>query len=141
MKITSSAIAVTVKDVLASSMFLRKYFCFTEKWSAEGFSYLIHEENTFPIIFLEHGIEILPKSIRNQLISGLTIAFVVEDIEAEEKRLKKEGVVITAELQEDPWGERLFQVTDPNGVTIQIVQFVDPSDQLYANDDWMNEQY
>ncbi|SFS63938.1 VOC family protein [Marininema halotolerans] len=140
MKIISSAVSVTVKDVKASSMFLKKYFCFTEKWSAEGFAYLTHEGNTIPIVFLEQGNEILPEGIRRQFVSGLIIAFVVKDIEAEEKRLKKEGVVITAELQEDPWGERLFQVTDPNGVTIQIVEFVEPSDKKYANDDWINER-
>ncbi len=28
------------------------------------------------------------------------------------------------ELREEPWGERLFQVTDPNGVIIQLVDWV-----------------
>ncbi len=32
------------------------------------------------------------------------------------------GVTITMPLREDPWGERLFQVADPNGV---VVEFVD----------------
>jgi uncharacterized glyoxalase superfamily protein PhnB len=30
-------------------------------------------------------------------------------------------------LREEPWGERLFQVQDPNGVVIQFVEWVTPS--------------
>lgn len=29
-------------------------------------------------------------------------------------------------LREEPWGERLFQVTDPNGVIVQFVEWVTP---------------
>lgn len=75
----------------------------------------------------------LPDSIRNQIVSGIIVAFVVEDVEAELTRLKSEGIAITAPLQEDPWGERLFQVTDPNGVVIQLVQWVEPTDERYVD--------
>ena len=34
------------------------------------------------------------------------------------------GVEITTPLQTEPWGERFFQVTDPNGIVIQLVQWV-----------------
>ncbi|NUR82638.1 MAG: glyoxalase [Nonomuraea sp.] len=30
---------------------------------------------------------------------------------------------ITMPLREEPWGERLFQVTDPNGVIVQFVEW------------------
>ena len=40
------------------------------------------------------------------------------------------GVEITTPLQTEPWGERFLQVTDPNGIVIQLVQWVtSPSDQ------------
>ncbi|WP_333783362.1 VOC family protein [Nostoc sp. 'Peltigera membranacea cyanobiont' 210A] len=29
---------------------------------------------------------------------------------------------ITTEIETEPWGERFFQVTDPNGVVIQLVE-------------------
>ncbi|MFI0420946.1 hypothetical protein [Spongiactinospora sp. 9N601] len=37
-------------------------------------------------------------------------------------------MAITMPLRVDPWGERLFQVTDPNGVVIQLVDWVTPAD-------------
>jgi len=35
-------------------------------------------------------------------------------------------VAITMALREEEWGERLFQVTDPNGVVVQLVQWGTP---------------
>jgi hypothetical protein len=37
---------------------------------------------------------------------------------------QREGVTITTPLQTEPWGERFFQVADPNGVIVQFVQWV-----------------
>lgn len=133
MEIKSTALSLTVPDVKESSNFLKKHFGFKESWGAEGFSYLTHEGINVPIIFLETGKEILSERIRNQVATGVIIAFVVEDIQVELERLKSEQVSITEPLQEDPWGERLFQVTDPNGVVIQLVQWVKPSDEQYVD--------
>jgi hypothetical protein len=34
-------------------------------------------------------------------------------------------VAITTPLETEPWGERYFQVTDPNGVVVQFVQWME----------------
>ena len=52
------------------------------------------------------------------------MAFVVDDIDGEYERVRSEGVEITTPLETEEWGERYFQVTDPNGVVIQLVQWV-----------------
>ena len=41
-----------------------------------------------------------------------------------DQRLVDSGVEITTPLQTEPWGERFLQVTDPNGIVIQLVQWV-----------------
>lgn len=75
-------------------------------------------------VLLRRGIEILPADQRHQRASGLILAFTLaEGLDAEEKRLRSEGVEITMTLREEPWGERLFQVTDPNGVIVQFVEW------------------
>jgi uncharacterized glyoxalase superfamily protein PhnB len=53
---------------------------------------------------------------------------VVEDVDGEYARLQAEGVSITTPIETEAWGERYFQVTDPNGVTIQFVQWVTAPD-------------
>jgi hypothetical protein len=68
--------------------------------------------------------------MRDRHADGVLIAFVVDDVDAECARLEGEGVAITTPLQTEPWGERFFQVTDPNGVVIQFVQWMtDPMGQ------------
>jgi uncharacterized glyoxalase superfamily protein PhnB len=54
----------------------------------------------------------------------LLIAFVVDAIDREDARLQAEGVTITTAIETEPWGERCFQVTDPNGIVIQLVQWM-----------------
>ena len=51
------------------------------------------------------------------------------NVDREYARLQAEGVPITTPIETEPWGERYFQVSDPNGVTIQLVQWVTAPDQ------------
>jgi predicted enzyme related to lactoylglutathione lyase len=63
-----------------------------------------------------------PESMRDRHADGLLV--VVDDVDAECARLQREGVAITTQLQTEPWGERFFQVSDPNGVIVEFVQWV-----------------
>ena len=65
-----------------------------------------------------------PESLRGRRADGLLVVFVVDDVDGEYLRLQEEGVSITTPIETEPWGERFFQVTDPNGVTIQLVQWI-----------------
>ncbi|MDF3051391.1 MAG: glyoxalase/bleomycin resistance protein/dioxygenase, partial [Pseudonocardia sp.] len=38
-------------------------------------------------------------------------------------RVQAEGVAITMPLTSEEWGERAFQVRDPNGVIVQLVDW------------------
>jgi uncharacterized glyoxalase superfamily protein PhnB len=49
------------------------------------------------------------------------IGFVEEMAHA---RMGAEGVLITTPLETEPWGERYFQVSDPNGVLYPFVQWM-----------------
>ncbi|MFG3050152.1 VOC family protein [Kitasatospora sp. NPDC048239] len=124
MQITASAVALTVEDVDASSAFLRRHFGFTEQMAADGFASLGREDAGMNVIYLRRGLEVLPEGFRDQHAAGLMLAFTVQDLAGEEARLQGEGVEITMPLREEPWGERLFQVTDPNGVVIELVEWV-----------------
>ncbi|MCX4767809.1 VOC family protein [Streptomyces sp. NBC_01275] len=128
MKITSTAVSLTVDDVPASAAFLTRHFGFKEAMAAEGFASLVREDSV-NVIFLQRGIEVLPEGVRDQHAAGVVTAFTVTDLEAEYERLQSEGVAVTLPLREEPWGERLFQVTDPNGVILQLVAWAAPGDR------------
>lgn len=125
MNITSTAVSLTVDDVPASAAFLVKHFGFQEAMAADGFASLVRAD-TANVIFLQRGIEVLPDGFRDQPAAGVIIAFTVTDLDAEFERLRSEGAPITMPLREEPWGERLFQVTDPNGVVLQLVAWAAP---------------
>ncbi len=93
--------------------------------AADGFVSLSRPDAGFNLIFLRTGLESFkPHAMRGHRADGLLVAFVVEDVDGEYARLKGEGVPITTPIETEPWGERYFQVTDPNGVVIQLVQWV-----------------
>ena len=64
-----------------------------------------------------------PADQRDEHAAGLILAFVVDDLEGELARLESEGVAITMPLTVEPWGERAFQVRDPNRVIVQLVDW------------------
>jgi predicted enzyme related to lactoylglutathione lyase len=125
MKITASALSLNVEDVTASATFVKQHFGFSEEMSADGFVSLSKQDAGFNLIFLRTGLATFkPSSMRGHRADGLLIVFVVDDIDTEYTRLKTEGVTITTPIETEPWGERFFQVTDPNGVVIQLVQWM-----------------
>lgn len=125
MQITASAISLNVYDVTASATFIKQHFGFNEEMSADGFISLSRQDVGFNLVFLRTGLESFkPTHMRGHRADGLLIAFVVDDIDREYARIQSEGVPITTPIETEPWGERFFQVTDPNGVVIQLVQWV-----------------
>jgi catechol 2,3-dioxygenase-like lactoylglutathione lyase family enzyme len=125
MQITASAISLNVDDVTASATFVKDYFGFSEEMSADGFVSLSRPDCGFNLIYLRKDLPTLkPEQLRGRSAAGLLVVFVVEDIDAEYERVRAAGAPITTPLETEPWGERFFQVTDPNGVIIQLVQWV-----------------
>ena len=123
MSITGSAVSLNVDDVAASSAFLADHFGFREEMAADGFASLAREDAGMNVVYLRRGLASLPDDQREDHADGVILAFVVDNLDAELARLTAEGVAITMPLREEPWGERAFQVTDPNGVIIQLVDW------------------
>ncbi|MCX4906430.1 VOC family protein [Streptomyces sp. NBC_00878] len=127
MQITTSTVSLTVDDVAASQQFFTTHLGYTEQAAADGFASLARQDAAVDIVLLARGHQILPADQRDQHASGLILAFTTTGIQDEEKRLHAEGVDITMPLREEPWGERLFQITDPNGVIVQFVEWAAPA--------------
>lgn len=123
MKITGSCVSLNVPDVPASSAFLTTHFGFREVMAADGFASLTRDDAGLHVAFLRCGLSTLPADQRDARAGGVILAFVVEDLEGELARLEGEGVAVTMPLTTEEWGERAFQVRDPNGVIVQLVDW------------------
>jgi catechol 2,3-dioxygenase-like lactoylglutathione lyase family enzyme len=122
MRVTASAVSLNVRDVEASAAFLARHFGFREQMAADGFASL-GRDDSMNVIYLRQGLATLPADFRDEHASGVIVALVVDDLAGEETRLRSEGVEFAVPLTEEPWGERFFQVKDPNGVIIQLVEW------------------
>ena len=126
MKVSSSAVSLNVEDAAASSRFLQQHFGFAEQMAAGGFASLTRPDIGMNVVFLHRGLPTLPDDQRDIHAAGLILVFVVDDLEGELGRLRAEGVTITMPLTTEEWGERAFQVRDPNGVIIQLADWNGP---------------
>ncbi|MEU7630483.1 VOC family protein [Nocardia sp. NPDC049220] len=125
MNITASAISLNVPDPRASAKFLMDHLGFEEKMSADGFVSLDRSDAGLNVIYLRTGLTTFkPKSAAGSAGEGILVVFVVDDIDAEYTRLSDEGVQIVTPIETEEWGERYFQMSDPNGIVIQLVQWV-----------------
>lgn len=125
MQITASVISLNVTDPRASAQFLIDHLGFTEQMAADGFVSLQRADAGMNIVYLRTGLGTFkPARIAGSAGEGLLIAFVVDDIDSEYDRLRGEGVPIETPIETEEWGERYFQMTDPNGIVIQLVQWV-----------------
>ncbi|NEW50067.1 glyoxalase [Nocardia cyriacigeorgica] len=125
MRITDSVISLNVADPQASAKFVIDHLGFAEQMSADGFVSLAHPDAGMNIVFLRTGLKSFkPASAAGSAGDGLLVAFVVEDIDAEYARVQSEGVPIVTPIETEEWGERYFQMADPNGIIFQLVQWV-----------------
>jgi uncharacterized glyoxalase superfamily protein PhnB len=126
-EIAASALSLNVDDPDASAAFAKQHFGFEEAMAADGFVSLSHPQAGFNLIYLRTGLPTFkPAALAERRADGLLIVFEVNDIDAEYERVRSAGVEITTPIETEEWGERFFQVTDPCGIVIQLVQWVDP---------------
>ncbi|GAA0486169.1 VOC family protein [Streptomyces stramineus] len=127
MNVSVSTLSLTVADVDASRNFFTTHLGYRVAIAADGFASLTRDDAAVDVVLLRRGTEVLPADQRDQHASGLILALTVTDLAAQEERLRREGAPVTMPLREEPWGERLFQVTDPNGIVVQLVEWGTPA--------------
>ena len=123
MNVTACGVALNVDDVPASTAFLVDHFGFRVDGAADGYATLTRPDLGMNVIYLRRGLPTLPADQRDDHAGGLILALTVDDLEGELARLQREGVRITMPLTSEEWGERAFQVRDPNGVIVQLVDW------------------
>ncbi|WP_327581785.1 VOC family protein [Nonomuraea sp. NBC_00507] len=123
MNIVSSAVSLTVADPAASSRFFTSHLSFREILVGEGFIALGRDDAAVDLVLLERDLE---RWQPGQGLAEVIVVFAVTGLAAEYERLRSEGATITIPLRREPWGELLMQLTDPNGVAIQLTEWISP---------------
>lgn len=124
MNILATTATLTVGEPSASARSLVAHFGFREVLAFDGGAAVEHPGGGPTLFFLREGLETLDPSQRHVRAQGTTLAFTVADIEAEVATLQGNGIRPISAIRQDEWGERHVQVPDPNGLTVQLVQWV-----------------
>lgn len=54
---------------------------------------------------------------------GLYLTIEVEDVDKMYEEIREKGVPIQIDIRNEPWGDRHFAITDPNGIGVDIVHY------------------
>lgn len=129
MQFTSTAISLNVPDVDASAEWVQKHLGFSVAMAADGFCSLQHPDAGINLIYLRTGLPTFKPASAAADATGLLVVFTVDAIDDDYARMREEGVTIVTPIETEPWGERYFQMTDPNGIVYQLVQWVEPTEE------------
>ena len=126
MNITQTAISLNVPEPRLSADFLCHHLGFiTEMEQGDGFVSLAHPTGGSNVIFLKTGLGTFkPASKAGSAGEGLLLVFVVDDLDAAHEQIAREGATVVTPPETEPWGERFCQYEDPNGIIVQLVQWV-----------------
>lgn len=124
MNIQASALSLNVPDVDASVRFAVTHLGFATEMTADGMASLRREGVGFNLVFLRTGLpSFRPPACAGSAKAGILVVFVVEDCDREHERLVAQAVPVVTPLQTEPWGQRFFQVQDPNGIVYEITHW------------------
>lgn len=130
MKCTQFYPVVMTDDVAATARFYRDHFRFQPSFESDWYVHLQSEEDeNVNIAILQCDHDTIPKQARGR-VSGLVINFEVEDVDSEFNRAKASDLPILLSLKDEPFGQRHFITQDPNGVLIDVIKPIPPSEEF-----------
>lgn len=132
MRCTQYYPVIMTDDVAATSRFYQDHFRFQAVFEADWYVHLqSSEDEKVNLAILKGDHETIPAVGRGR-VSGLLLNFEVEDVDAVHDRAKADGLPILLELRDEPFGQRHFITSDPNGVLIDVIKPIPPSAEFLA---------
>jgi uncharacterized glyoxalase superfamily protein PhnB len=137
MKCTQFYPVIMTGDVAGTAGFYEEHFRFHRSFDSDWYVHLqSKEDERVNIAVLQGDHETIPEQGRGR-VSGLLINFEVEDADAEFARAQAGGLPILLALRDEDFGQRHFITRDPNGVLIDVITPIPPSEAFlkqYAAD-------
>ncbi|MEP2978948.1 MAG: VOC family protein [Lentilitoribacter sp.] len=135
MKLTQYYPVVQTNDVEGTAKFYKTHFGFVSRFDSDWYIHLQSEiDEHVNLAVLQHDHETIPEVGRG-ISSGVILNFEVEDVDAEYEKMNSADVKIAKPLQDEVFGQRHFIALDPNGVLIDVIKPIPPSDEFVANYD------
>ncbi len=131
MELTGFYPVICTDKVAESRDFYVRLFDFEVTFEAEW--YVSLRRGSHELALLDHSHPTLPEAYRRK-VSGLLLNFEVTDADAEWERLVvRAGLTPELPLRSEDFGQRHFIVADPNGVLIDVITPIAPSQDYAEN--------
>ena len=133
MKTTSYYPVLMVEDVMATAAFYQEHFRFQALFEIDWYVHLQSMDDkrvNLGLVRFDH--ETVPETARAPT-RGLLINFEVRDPDAVYERVTAAGLPILRSLRDEDFGQRHFITADPNGVMIDVIKPIQPSEAFLAH--------
>ncbi|WP_029030678.1 VOC family protein [Salinarimonas rosea] len=132
MNVTSWYPVLMVSDVAETARFWIAHFDFAAAFEADWYVHLQSTRDpSIALAILQGDHETIPESGRGRA-AGVLLNIEVEDVDAVHARLTRAGLPMLLPLRDEPFGQRHFITSDPNGVLIDVITPIPPSDEFAA---------
>ncbi|MFE1904013.1 VOC family protein [Streptomyces gardneri] len=125
---------LATRDVAASRDFYTRHLGFDVTFEADWYVSLRRPDAPhYELALLDHAHPTVPEGHRVALGGGLLLNFEVDDVDAEHRRLVTEaGLREVLPLRTEDFGQRHFIVAAPDGVLIDVITVVPPTEEYAA---------
>ncbi|SFP70676.1 MULTISPECIES: VOC family protein [Actinomadura] len=109
-----------VRDLAASIVFYRDVVGLVFKFQDAGYAEFSTEATRFAL-YEQRRADWLTNS-RTAPGPAAEVVFMVDDVDAEARRLRERGAAILSGPADRPWGHRTLHVADPDGFIVELAQ-------------------
>lgn len=124
---------ILTKKLDESTLFYTRHFDFKTTFEADW--YVSLQSATSPeyeLAFLDFEHPSLPEPFQEPS-RGIIINIELKDVDSVYERLQSAGLPIILELKSESWGQRHFITQDPNGLLIDVIEPIEPTNE-YKDD-------
>lgn len=131
----NSLYPVIVTDKLdLSKTFYTTHFPFEVTFDSDWYvSLRTAGDRSFELALLDAAHPTIPAAFRQPYQSGLILNFEVEDVDTAYERFCAAGLPIHLHVRSESFGQRHFITSDPNGILIDVIKVIPPSEEFAAN--------
>jgi catechol 2,3-dioxygenase-like lactoylglutathione lyase family enzyme len=132
MKITSYYPVILTRDVAGTAAFYTAHFGFRAAFESDWYVHLQFDGDPLVnLAILDSAHETIPPQARRPA-AGMILNFEIEDPDALYREVQAAGLPILVPLRDEPFGQRHFITSDPNGVLIDVIKPIPPSAEFAA---------
>ncbi len=141
MQVSSFYPVIMTKEVAATADFYKDHFGFTVVFEADWYVSLklANNDTPFELAILDGTHPTVPLSSQGE-VSGLVLNMEVDDVDAQYDRLVRTAKLpVALDIRDEEFGQRHFITSDPNGVLIDVIQIIPPTEaygEQYTEEVW-----